>query len=269
MIEPNIAAVTPPLFLDLQSGLRILVKNQIDFFLYHEIFANREYAEPLRQILGELVAGPAAPTLSHISGPTQPPRLPFRCVDLGCNIGYFTFLLADTLTINGIENFIIEAVDGSSLNQVEYVSRIMGQKKPILANKVDSYCGLVGKKTGSSGFHEFRFHCLDHTVPLGTLGSSEVAYLDLDKVLAPGPIDLIKCDIEGSEADFLDNYGDLLRRTTWFLVELHEEKVNLEHCRQRLARRGLHNTWRWVNGSTTVELWRKNLTSKASAGGLK
>ena len=37
----------------------------------------------------------------------------------------------------------------------------------------------------------------------------------------PPPYDLIKCDIEGAEWDFMQNYGAVIRKTNFLLLEWH------------------------------------------------
>lgn len=229
----------PPLFLDLESGLQVLVKNQIDFFLFHEIFGTQEYE----------------PMMSEISWwSTTHPSRPLRLIDLGSNIGYFTLYVADKLSRRGID-FDIQAVEGSSTNLSEFADRLRGQTVPVLVDRVSFMSGLVGKRTGHGNLQEYIFHTMNCIVPDNRKPYNEVAYLDLDQALTPGPIDLIKCDIEGSELEFLQNYPDLLKRTQYFLFELHTEMCPAEACWGELRKAGMTRIASKTRGDVFIELW--------------
>ena len=47
-------------------------------------------------------------------------------------------------------------------------------------------------------------------------------------------IDLVKCDIEGSELTFLDNYPELLKRTRYLALEIHPHLCSLDACMERV-----------------------------------
>ena len=54
-------------------------------------------------------------------------------------------------------------------------------------------------------------------------GSCRVPYYNLDEALdATAGINLLKCDIEGSEREFLKTYPHLLRRTQVAVFEFHD-----------------------------------------------
>lgn len=44
-------------------------------------------------------------------------------------------------------------------------------------------------------------------------------------------IDLIKCDIEGSEVEFIKNYGSALTNVNSIIIETHGEKTKSFVCR--------------------------------------
>jgi hypothetical protein len=72
-------------------------------------------------------------------------------------------------------------------------------------------------------------------------GSSRIPFINLDKELAAfATINLIKCDIEGSEFDFIDNYPDLLKKTRATVYEFHRYGLNLDDARGKLARYGFN-----------------------------
>ena len=51
-------------------------------------------------------------------------------------------------------------------------------------------------------------------------------------------IDLLKCDIEGSELELLESYGDLLRRVEIAVIELHHEICDTARCYELLRAAG-------------------------------
>ena len=63
-------------------------------------------------------------------------------------------------------------------------------------------------------------------------------YVDLDELVGPGPIDLIKCDIEGSELEFWRVSPDLLGRTKMLVIEFHPNACDASHGRRLLESYG-------------------------------
>jgi FkbM family methyltransferase len=109
--------------------------------------------------------------------------------------------------------------------------------------------GLVGKK---GGFGMFNFAKEDNQNFVGeeeaigswvrTKGSRTLPYLDLTKAAAETPvIDLIKCDIEGSEFDFINTYADLLTKTVRLVVEFHSTFGDPLSAAEALAGMGFHH----------------------------
>jgi hypothetical protein len=72
-----------------------------------------------------------------------------------------------------------------------------------------------------------------HTIP----------FIDLNVLMEPvGQIDLLKCDIEGAEFLFVENYEDLLGKTRNAVFELHHEMCDTERCREILVTSGFRET---------------------------
>jgi hypothetical protein len=70
--------------------------------------------------------------------------------------------------------------------------------------------------------------------------ANQIPFIDLEQLLpSDQPTDLIKCDIEGSEIDFISNYLLLLGRTRYLVVELHQNLCDVAKCRQLLAQANL------------------------------
>src|SRR5215208_1602412 len=73
----------------------------------------------------------------------------------------------------------------------------------------------------------------------GSATAIEAQYVDLSALLASVPdIDLLKCDIEGAELLFIQNYRDVLQRVRVAIFELHDELCDTERCRQLLREYG-------------------------------
>jgi FkbM family methyltransferase len=87
--------------------------------------------------------------------------------------------------------------------------------------------GLVGKKKGEAQLEFSASECMNRVVKESHGKSKIIAYFDLDKALEKvTDIDLLKCDIEGSERDFLENYPHLLRKTKVAAFEFHEPECD-------------------------------------------
>ncbi len=68
-------------------------------------------------------------------------------------------------------------------------------------------------------------------------------FIDLSILMEKvGEIDLLKCDIEGAELLFLENYGDLLGKVRNAVFELHHEQCDTNKCRDILLKSGFRET---------------------------
>ncbi|HEX4639163.1 MAG TPA: FkbM family methyltransferase [Chthoniobacterales bacterium] len=206
---------------ELRSGLRVQIRNRPDWEMYNEVLVNGEYDLPLDYVLNR-----------HKSGRR------FAVVDLGGNVGYFTFRCADKCITRGIgERFSILVVEGAPLMFRELESRVRAQ--PLLRDKVSLLYGLVGRKTGEAYITDSHLHYSNVACEEPRRGSSRVPFINLENELAGTPtIDLIKCDIEGSEFDFIDNYENLLKKARAAVFEFHRYGRNLQEARDTLTRYG-------------------------------
>jgi hypothetical protein len=67
-----------------------------------------------------------------------------------------------------------------------------------------------------------------------------VDFVNLNSLVGPDQvIDLLKCDIEGAEQRFIENYNGLLERTRTAVFELHHEKCDTIKCMKILRALGL------------------------------
>jgi FkbM family methyltransferase len=206
---------------ELRSGLHVQIRNRADWEVYNEVFVNGEYDAPIDYALD-----------------TDEANRPFVVVDLGGNVGYFAFRCADECIMRGIgERLSLAIVEGAPLMFRELERRVHAQ--PLLQDKVRLLNGLVGRKAGEAYITGSHLHYSNVACEEPRSGSSRVAFINLDEELASfAMIDLIKCDIEGSEFDFIDNYENLLKKTRAAVFEFHRFGRNLEEARDKLSRYG-------------------------------
>jgi FkbM family methyltransferase len=171
---------------------------------------------------------------------------PVRILDLGANVGYFS-LRCIHFYIAGQERFPFQlfAVEGSPSLVPDLQRRLTAHTE----SDVQVRCGLVGHRSGEALIYSSAFYsCVNKIAKHGATASrnpllnrrAEVSkYIDLDELVGPGPIDLIKCDIEGSELEFLQTYPDLLRRTKTLVIEFHPNACNANQGRRLLESYGL------------------------------
>jgi hypothetical protein len=63
--------------------------------------------------------------------------------------------------------------------------------------------------------------------------------VDLEQFVPPGAVNLIKCDIEGAEEEFLANYPQLLERTRYLAIEFHSHLCDVPRCKAMIESAGL------------------------------
>jgi hypothetical protein len=86
---------------------------------------------------------------------------------------------------------------------------------------------------------------------------NSLQFVDLESLIPDGPIALIKCDIEGSEGDFIRNYRGLLDRTESLIFEFHDCSSDQENLVGILEASGfIHRTVRPFTG-TSIELFSR------------
>jgi len=209
----------------LRSGLTVQVRSHADWFIYNEIFVNGEYDVPLQKLLD-------APR----------PGEPLTICDLGANVGYFTLRAYDLLIQRGVPPSLLSAhvVEGAPQLFAELKQRLQTQPAQL---SIKPHHGLVGKKHGHANITETHRH-FANTVQESADGGSVVPYLDLSTIMrSDARIDLLKCDIEGSEQEFIANYPDILARTDRAVFEFHTALCDIPKCIAMLAQVGLvHQT---------------------------
>jgi len=191
----------------LDSGVVIDVESKTDWLVYNDVFFSGEYDEAILPLLQR-----------HAAGAT--------IVDLGCNTGFFTLRCLDILRRKKVGmKFNWVCVDGSAATLALFRKRVLETNR--LAGQVQLVNGLIGERTGAAAFFESTNHGnntrMARSMETGRrYTENKVKFVDLETILPHGPITLIKCDIEGSEGDFVGNYGPLLARTESLVFEFHE-----------------------------------------------
>jgi FkbM family methyltransferase len=215
------------------SGIYIRVTNLADWTIYNEIFVSGEYDAPIKEALSS--AG-----------------IKLNVLDIGANVGFFSFRFIDLLRQSGRNiPFHITLIEGSP-----NVARELEERIEInLLSDLKVVNGLVGKRQGSARIAELDFHA-QNTI-MGR-GGSIVNFVDLETILNAEPIDFLKCDIEGAELLFLENYPELLKRTRLAVFELHPSKCDLERCISILKESGFngHKILRDDRETSVHQFWR-------------
>jgi FkbM family methyltransferase len=208
----------------LRSGLHAQIRNRADWEIYNEVLVNGEYDVPIRYALDQ-----------------RDPGRPFVVIDLGGNVGYFALRCADECIVReAADELSLVIVEGAPVMFRELQSRLSAQ--PLLRHKLRLLNGLAGQKEGDGHITGSHLHYSNVSSAQPKPGSSRVPFINLDKELtAFATIDLIKCDIEGSEFDFIDNYPDLLKKTRAAVFEFHRYGRNLDDAREKLGRYGFND----------------------------
>jgi FkbM family methyltransferase len=208
-------------WLDLRWQTRSLVRLRVEHYsqwiIYNEIFVNGEYDEALA-----LALDAPRETLS-----------PLHIVDLGANVGFFTLRAFDRLLDRGgtRDRLSVTAFEANPGFAGDFASRVLVDNG--LGSRVRLVRGLVGARRGAAVLYHDSVH------PQSGRAGVPVPYVDLSAELADVPrVDLLKCDIEGSEERFIENYPDVLGKTGVAVFELHRDMCDTERCRAMLREYG-------------------------------
>ncbi len=225
----------------LQSGLTVKVASKGEWWTYNDIFVDGEYDVPIRTAL---------------KGRSQ--VRPFVVLDLGANVGYFAFRVLDLIGPMEWEHFCpdITMIEGSPKTFLELEKRIRSQQ---VAVSVRTVHGLVGQSRGSGVIRESAIHVKSTTVGVPAGHGVSVDFVDLDSLMGDKPeIDLLKCDIEGAELLFIQNYAGLLRKVKHAVFELHHDQCDTTECVSTLEDLGFRETILRANSSFSVSLFSRN-----------
>ncbi len=225
----------------LQSGLTVRVASHGEWWTYNDIFVDGEYDVPIRMALKG-----------------RSPVHPFVVLDLGANVGYFAFRVLDLIGQREPENYPdITMIEGSPKTFLELEKRIRSQRP--VAMSVRMVHGLVGQPRGSGVIREGAIHVKNTTVDVPVRHGVRVNFVNLDSLMGDrAEIDLLKCDIEGAELLFIQNYADLLRKVKHAVFELHHDQCDTTACVRALKDLGFRETILRANSSFSVSLFSRN-----------
>ncbi len=197
----------------LQSGIDVKIDNEAEWVIYNDIFVDAEYDLAIKQAI-------ASATTAR----------PLNVLDIGANVGFFTLRLANLIWRESPEtDFQVTLVEGSP-NVFNTLKTRLSEHK-VLEGKLRFIQGLVGKRRGSAKLAEGDFHVMNSVTSDNSEHGVKVPYVDLYSLYGEDQeIDLLKCDIEGSELSFLEHYVELLRGVKSAVFELHHNKCNTAKC---------------------------------------
>ncbi|MEQ1747875.1 MAG: FkbM family methyltransferase [Prosthecobacter sp.] len=148
---------------------------------------------------------------------------PLTIVDAGANVGHFSILVSCCLETKyektNLARFHLIEPNAQARRLLEKNLRDAG-----MLGRCVIHAGALGEKAGVAQLRIDPKNFLTSSVVTSeeaTGSSSSVVYLDLNE-LVPGPIDILKIDIEGSEHAFLIANPEVLSRTQHLMLELHE-----------------------------------------------
>jgi FkbM family methyltransferase len=224
------------------SGIKIEVMSRAEWCIYNDIWVEGIYDAAILQARS-IVAGTRV-----------------KILDLGANVGFFSLRCAHLLQA---DDYVVYAVEGSPRVFCALEQRMAVQPSSV-ASKLRLLHGLVGRKSGTDRMR------VSHNIGMNSVSSlphngisqretEPLAYLNLVEVMkGEDKIDLLKCDIEGSEREFIHNYGDLLARVKVAVFEFHHELCDVPALERRLGASGLRKeTVLQDCGSTSVRLFRQ------------
>lgn len=220
----------------LRSGLTVEVASKGEWWTYNDIFVDGEYDIPIQAALE-----------------TRSPGQPFVVLDLGANVGYFAFRVLDLMSRQPLEHIScdITMVEGSPKTFGELETRVRSQKLDTAS--VRMVHGLVGHRTGNALIRESAVHVKSTIVNVPVGGGVDVAFVDVNTLMNDKPeVNLLKCDIEGAELLFIENYGALLRKVKHAVFELHHDQCDTGKCLRILESLGFRQTVLRTNDSFSV-----------------
>ena len=231
-------------FLDLEhtlnSGIKVKVASKGEWWTYNDIFVNGEYDVPINAAL------------------EASPGQTFVVLDLGANVGYFTVRVIDLIRRRGLDSTSVDItmVEGSPETFEELERRIKAQ--PLGCASIRRVHGLIGHRTGSAFIRESAVHVKSTIVDVTAESGVNVSYVDLDDVMKDKTeIDLLKCDIEGSELEFIETYRNLLHKVKYAVFEMHHHQCDTDKCVSALESLGFQQTILRANKSFSVSFYSR------------
>jgi FkbM family methyltransferase len=201
-------------------GTRLKIDSFMDHLVFKEIFTDKIYDKFIIRALKK----------------NSKKNEPSRIFDIGANIGFFTVRCCEIWNQLGTDadlEFIIYEPSENCIGRLKDNLKAFDQRKI----SFDIRNKLVGKKSGWDWFIEDKDHHLGQCVSpkiekKGHRYSRKIGYHDLSQDLELSKIDLIKCDIEGSEVEFLRNFSASLNGVRSIIIETHGQKAKDYVCKK-------------------------------------
>jgi FkbM family methyltransferase len=141
-----------------------------------------------------------------------------RILDIGAHYGYFSLWLQSIRPEIKLRSLLVEP----SPRCTRSLKNLINQKK--LGGTFSYLQGAIGlPNTEMTPFYDRAHMAGSRSSSLNSEKAIQVKNItekDLMENLPP-PYDLIKCDIEGSEWEFLNNYESLIKKSKYLLLEWH------------------------------------------------
>src|SRR5260221_2682571 len=166
--------------------------------------------------------------------------------DLGCNVGYFSCWLVNSLNDRQLKGLMVDA-NKDCVEDAQWHITTNNMRN------VHALFGLAGTN-GGEGKATFFVHtaanmCSTTTPPDASVGDTntwkkmEAPCLNIEEkwrtLIGDIPCDLLKLDIEGSEMDFIRNETKFLQRTKTIFIEWHKwQGVTLDEVKKLLSAQG-------------------------------
>ena len=205
--------------------LRIgLVRNKLLFHLKHKYFHEFEHSIPLQSgYWAHLLEKDSYDSFSEIFIKQEylgflPDEPISHILDIGAHYGYFSLWLQSRHPEIELCSLMIEP----SPSCARSLSHLANQQK--LDGRFSYLQGVIGFPDSESTPFYDRSHMAGSRYSLSQsekpVQVQNLTEADLLEKLEP-PYDLIKCDIEGSEWEFLNNYQSLITKSKYLLLEWH------------------------------------------------
>ena len=209
------------------SGIGLRVANYNEWIIYNEIFADAEYDAAIAAAIADREAGRA-----------------MRLIDLGANTGFFTLRVFDRLRAAGWSDMDCTATLVEANPMLLPILRARVHDDNPLVDRADIVAGAAGEPEGTVTLYpSFESPGDSSVMRRASATGVTVRFVDLERLAGTGPIDLLKCDIEGAELTVIEHYPQLLQRTRIAVFELHHDLVSVDRCRDGLRAAGLsHET---------------------------
>jgi FkbM family methyltransferase len=213
----------------LDSGIQLIIQGHSDWDVFSEIFVNREYDTAILDALS-----------------LSPADSPIWILDLGANVGYFSLRVLHLARLVRVDGRLrIRAFEGNPKTFEILVANLASAS----GCDIEPHLGLIGRREGRAHIYAAPYSGVNSVVSNSGVRSKlswrgayalPSSYIDVQTVVPRcTTIDLLKCDIEGSEAEFLLSYSDLLRDTKRLIIEFHPRYVNVAKCHDIIRSAGL------------------------------